>query len=199
MFFVLGASGSGKTSVLNKITLAADHVAYDFDDIGVPLGADKQWRQQATVQWLDKIVASGKESSSCLFGQLVLGEILACRSSEKLSSINVCFLDCDDATRVDRLKQRQSPADQHTLNWASWLRMHHEDPQWEQHVIKENGSRQLVFSRWDQHTSWDELANVYKLDTSDLSVEEVCQRVEKWVSQTNRINQLELRNGKMDR
>tara|TARA_B100000508_G_C11463138_1_gene280204 strand:- start:1783 stop:2334 length:552 start_codon:yes stop_codon:yes gene_type:complete len=182
MFFVLGASGSGKTSVLKKIKLAESHVAYDFDDIGVPQGADKQWRQQATAEWLDKIVASNKESGSCLFGQLVLGEILACCPSKKLSSINVCFLDCNDATRVARLKHRQSPVDQHTLNWASWLRMHHEDPQWEQHVIKENSLKQLNFSCWDQHTSWDELANVYKLDTSDLLIEEVCQQVEKWVS-----------------
>lgn len=45
-YFVAGANGSGKTAImldLKKILVDAV-VVYDFDDIGVPEGADKKWR-----------------------------------------------------------------------------------------------------------------------------------------------------------
>ena len=46
---------------------------YDFDDIGVPEGADKKWRQESTEKWLQKLLKEDKDA--CLLGQMVLGEI----------------------------------------------------------------------------------------------------------------------------
>lgn len=181
MYFIIGASGSGKTSVLDQIKLP-DYTLLDFDDIGVPENADMQWRQSSTEQWLVQILENYDESHTCLFGQMVLGEILACPSAKKLQEINVCFLDCDDVVRVERLQKRANmPINQHTLNWASWLRMHHHDPQWEQHVITGDAIATLDFSSWDRETSWEQLADIYYCDTTHLAINSVSSEIERWI------------------
>ncbi len=182
MYFILGASGSGKTTVLTQLDLPT-YQLFDFDDIGVPAQADTQWRQEATERWIAQVSAQGDDAVVCLFGQMVLGEILACRSAKQLKQIQVCFLDCDDQTRVQRLKNSaHKPVNQSTLNWAAWLRMHHHDPRWQQHVIKERASALLDFSSWDQEASWDGLADVSFLDTSLLSSQEVSAHITEWIT-----------------
>ena len=49
-YFIIGASGSGKTAIIPhlKKLLGNDMAVYDFDDSGVPDGADKKWRQEST-------------------------------------------------------------------------------------------------------------------------------------------------------
>lgn len=76
LYFVAGASGSGKTAVMShlKELLGDDIAVYDFDDIGVPDAADKKWRQESTEKWLQKLLSDGKDA--CLLGQIVLGEIM---------------------------------------------------------------------------------------------------------------------------
>lgn len=78
LYFIGGASGSGKTAVMPYLKeLLGDGIAvYDFDDIGVPDDADKKWRQESTKKWLQKLLSDGKDA--CLLGQIVLGEVLSC-------------------------------------------------------------------------------------------------------------------------
>ena len=73
LYFIGGASGSGKTAVMPhlKELLGDDIAVYDFDDIGVPEGADKKWRQESSKKWLQKLLRDGKDA--CLLGQIVLG------------------------------------------------------------------------------------------------------------------------------
>jgi len=70
-YFVAGASGSGKTAIIPDLKkILGDSIAvYDFDDIGVPDGADKKWRQESTDKWLQKLLSDGK--NACLLGQIV--------------------------------------------------------------------------------------------------------------------------------
>lgn len=181
MYFVIGASGSGKTAVLNQLNLPG-YMLLDFDDIGVPQNADMQWRQSATEQWLVKMLKHYDQAKTCLFGQMVLGEILACPSAQQLDNIYICFLDCDDTTRVARLQKRANmPITQDTLNWASWLRMHHHNPQWEQHVIKDNADALLDFSLWDNVKTWNQFAQIYYCDTTYLSLDAVTSEIKEWI------------------
>jgi uridine kinase len=64
LYFIGGASGSGKTAVMpNLKELLGDNIAvYDFDDIGVPEAADKKWRQESTEKWLQKLLSNEKET-----------------------------------------------------------------------------------------------------------------------------------------
>lgn len=181
-YFIGGASGSGKTAIMRELqTILSDEISvYDFDDIGVPEGADKKWRQESTEQWLQKLLLEGKDA--CLLGQIVLGEILACSSAKRMDKVNFCLLDVSDFERIQRLKKRNTyGADQNMLNWAAWLRMHHQDPQWSQHVLKENCWSGLDFGSWDQLELWGDKTNIALLDTTDCSIEGVAQKVANWI------------------
>lgn len=182
LYFISGASGSGKTAVVPylKELLKDDIAVYDFDDIGVPEGVDKKWRQESTEKWLQRLLNEGKDA--CLLGQIVLGEILACPSAKQIGEINFCLLDVSDFERIQRLKKRNTyGTDQNMLNWSSWLRMHTRDPQWMQHVLKEDCWDELSFSGWDQLVDWDNTASARIIDTTELSLNEVATNVAKWI------------------
>ena len=193
IYFVTGASGSGKTAVMpNLKELLGDNIAvYDFDDIGVPDDADKKWRQESTEKWLQKLLSDGKDT--CLLGQIVLGEILACPSAKQIDKVNFCLLDVSDFERIQRLQERntdvstearRAQVDQNMLNWSSWLRMHHQDPQWTPHVIQEDAVSHMDFSRLSALKSYEEVANVKILDTTELALHEVAQQLADWINHT---------------
>jgi ribosomal protein S18 acetylase RimI-like enzyme len=185
LYFIGGASGSGKTAVMPHLKeLLGDAIAvYDFDDIGVPNGADKKWRQESTEKWLKKLLSDSKDA--CLLGQIVLGEILACPSAKQIEKVNFCLLDVSDFERIQRLKKRNTYGiDQNMLNWSSWLRMHHLDPQWTPHVIQKDAANIMDFSPLSHLASYDKVATVKILDTTDLALYEVAQRLADWINHT---------------
>ncbi len=189
LYFIGGASGSGKTAVIPYLKeLWGDNIAiHDFDDIGVPEDADKKWRQESTEKWLQRLLSEGKDA--CLLGQIVLGEILACPSAKQIGKINFCLLDVRDFERIQRLKKRNTyGTDQNMLHWSSWLRMHHQDPQWMQHVLKENCWNGLSFSAWDNLVNWNNKASVRIIDTTELSLNEVATNVAKWIHEKDNKN-----------
>ena len=182
LYFIGGASGSGKTAVMPHLKkLLGDAIAvYDFDDIGVPEGADKKWRQESTEKWLQKLLSEGKDA--CLLGQIVLGEILACPSAKQIDKVIFCLLDVSDFERIQRLKKRNTyGADQNMLNWSAWLRMHHQDPQWMPHVIQEDAASPMDFSRLSALRTYEEIANIKILDTTNHALNEVAQELSDWV------------------
>ena len=170
LYFIGGASGSGKTAVMPhlKELLGGGIAVYDFDGIGVPEGADKKWRQESTEKWLQKLLADGKDA--CLLGQIVLGEILSCPSTKQIDKVNFCLLDVSDFERIQRLKKRNTyGTDQNMLNWSSWLRMHHQDPQWMPHVIREDAASHMDFSRLSALRTYEEVATIKIFDTTNLA------------------------------
>lgn len=184
LYIVGGSSGSGKTAIMPDLQrlLKASLRVYDFDDIGVPEGADKQWRQSSTEQWLKKLLENNEDA--CLLGQVVLGEIISCPTAKALGHINYCFLDVSDFERVQRLAiDREQEADQSILNWSSWLRMHHVNPHWVPHVITEGAWAGLDFSILSHLSTWDSVANVHYMDTTGLSIKDVANRVAEWVNE----------------
>jgi len=188
-YFIAGASGSGKTAIIHNLKkILGDTVSvYDFDDIGVPEGADKRWRQESTEKWLKKMLKENKDV--CLLGQIVLGEILACPSASKMGKVHFCLLDVNDFERIQRLKKRNTyGVDQNMLNWSSWLRMHHQDPQWMQHVLKEDSWQGLDFRQWDTLESWDSKANIKHLDTTEFSINQVAESISVWIAEINNKN-----------
>ncbi len=183
LYFIGGASGSGKTAIMSELQDILGHKieVHDFDDIGVPEAADKKWRQESTEKWLQKLLERGQDA--CLLGQIVLGEIFACPSAAKLSDINFCLLDVSDYDRIQRLKKRNTyGADQNMLNWSAWLRMHTHDPQWTQHVIKDDAWNGLHFSSWDREHTWPENVTTKFIDTTHLSIKEVAKHVSAWIN-----------------
>ncbi|WP_258075487.1 GNAT family N-acetyltransferase [Legionella pneumophila] len=185
LYFIGGASGSGKTAVMPylKEVLSEHFAVYDFDDIGVPEGADKKWRQESTEIWIKKLLSEGKDA--CLLGQMVLGEILGSPSARQIDKIHFCLLDVSDFERIQRLEKRNTyGADQNMLNWSAWLRMHHQDPKWAVQVIQESAASIMDFGRFNQLANYSDSANVLILDTTDLSLKELAWKIAEWIKST---------------
>ena len=68
IFFIGGASGSGKTAIqpiLSEI-IGRQISIFDFDDIGTPEHAGTSWRQQTTEKQLKQLLSH--EQHTCLLG-----------------------------------------------------------------------------------------------------------------------------------
>jgi hypothetical protein len=137
-----------------------DLAIHDFDEIGVPPGADAAWRRRANEDWVRRALDYQAQGMDMLLaGQTPLGELLEAPSAPRLEAISAWLLDCDDETRVTRLDARgpewltRSAAElQDYLNWAEWLRSHARE------------------------------RHVRVIDTSALSVEQVADELAAWIA-----------------
>ena len=123
LYLVTGASGSGKTACLDILRQRNPQVVwYDFDEVGVPASADKRWRHRTTEYWLERAIENqAKGLDTCINGNIILGEVLACPSAPEINRLAVCLLDCADVVRIDRLRARGSNgANMEMLCWAAW-------------------------------------------------------------------------------
>lgn len=179
IYFIIGASGSGKTVSLEPLkNLLPEFTLYDFDDIGVPDNADKKWRQEATEEWIKKLSSGSRLNDICLLGQMVPAEIVSSPSATNLDEIHIILLDCSDEVRVQRLRKRNTYGiNQNTLNWAAWLRMHCKDPTWEPDVIKESSSSHMLFSQWSQLVNWPKHVKISSIDTSFLTINQTAHSI----------------------
>ena len=184
MLFLTGASGSGKSASLPGLRAALPKMDWrDFDEFGVPSPCLREWRPLTTERWLQVGLENkqrGKDTG--IVGGAVMGEILACPSAPDIGEIHVALLDCHDVVRLDRLRKRGTHgATQEMLSWAAWLRVHAVDPQWRQDVIC---GVQLDAMRWERWTTWqrgDPRWRVHVLDSTDLSIDQVVDRIVAWV------------------
>ncbi len=166
----------------------ADLVPHDFDELGVPRGASRRWRQEATEEWTRRVIASPAVSRDTLIaGQTPLGEWLAVPSATALEGIAACLLDVSDQVRAERLRRRPSAIAPdrtqlgHLLAWASWHRSHAADPQWRQDVIRQGAWERMRWERWEHWQRGDRRWDVVRLDTSVAPVEETVEQLGRWI------------------
>src|SRR2546426_204768 len=105
LFKLTGSSCSGKTTLAyataGRVRLIAVH---DFDELGVPEGADLRWRHRMTEMWVRRALdCQALGIDLLLTGQSPLGEVLAVPSAPLLDGIAVCLVDVADEVRGVRL------------------------------------------------------------------------------------------------
>ncbi len=91
IFFITGTSGTGKSTLVDylKKDLAFAEV-HDFDEGGVPEGADEKWRKERTNEWLKKAKSyQQKNKSTVICGVSVPDEVE--NSPEYNKSLNVHY------------------------------------------------------------------------------------------------------------
>jgi hypothetical protein len=185
LFFVTGANGAGKTACMPELVrLLPNFTIYDFAEVGVPANLDALWRQETTEIWvrtyLEKYQAQGRHAVIC--GEAVFGEIWASPSIDQVDAWHACLLDCDDITRVDRLRGRGTfGPDMQILCWAAWLRVHSVDPAWCPEVIQSNSRPGM---RWDRMANCRRGNSIWRqeiIDTTHLSIEGVAEAIRAWV------------------
>ncbi len=185
LYFITGAEGSGKSACLLPLRRKFPLIAwYDFDEVGVPSFPTTAWRQRTTNFWVERALHHQHEQKDTgICGQAVLGEILACPSAPLINSIAVCFLDCGDLVRVDRMRaQGRTRVCQAQLNWASWQRMHIQDPQWEPDTIRDQAEPWLLWERWQDFQQGDPRWSAWVLDTTALSLSQVIDKISVWMA-----------------
>lgn len=193
LFLLFGSSAAGKTFVLDELRGRVAHLAlHDFDEIGVPRGADTAWRHRANEQWVRRALEYQEEETDLLLaGQTPFGELLAAPSAPRLEAISACLIDCDDETRVARLQARgpewfaRTAGDlQSYLHWAAWMREHAADPSWRTEVIRNEATEdEMSWSRWSGWTAADPRWRVRSIDTSALPVGQVATELVEWIEE----------------
>jgi RNase adaptor protein for sRNA GlmZ degradation len=137
LVILTGASGSGKTAIAK--TIEARHpsiTVFGFDTIGVPsaevmasFGSGYQpggaWQRAMTFEWLERIAPVLAENRDVLFeGQMRIAFIREALAASKIENARVLCVDCDDATRTQRLSHdRLQPelANESMMRWSRYL------------------------------------------------------------------------------
>ena len=192
LFLLFGASAAGKTFALKPLQdRVPDLAIHDFDEIGVPRRADTAWRHRANEEWVRRALDYQTAGTDLLLaGQTPFGELLATPSAPLLDAISACLIDCDDDTRVARIRSRgpewvvQSTGDvRDHLNWAEWMRRHASDPTWRTDVIRDSATEsEMDWMRWSDWTADDPRWRVHVLDTSSLPVDQVANELAEWIA-----------------
>jgi hypothetical protein len=186
-----GSSGAGKTAIRRFLTESEPGLiaglnlrSHDIDENGVPVGADSKWRQRTGEEWIKRALAYEREGVDLLLSaNLPLGEILAAPTAPQLDGIAACLIDCNDLTRVERLRARNHPSFTDERIWdfvlfAAWQRLHHADPAW---MLITSHSSEMSWDRWTSWTSEDPRWSVPTFDTSNETVEATASRVAEWI------------------
>lgn len=193
LFLLFGSSCAGKTFALRELRGRVGGLAiHDFDEIGVPAGADTGWRHRANERWLRRALDHQAEGVDVLLaGQTPLGELLATPSASRLKAVSACLIDCDDETRLARLRARGPEWLERTgghvqayLDWAAWMREHAADPTSRAEVIRDETTlHEMCWSRWSSWRADDPRWRVRVIDTSVLPVEDVARDLVDWIAE----------------
>ncbi|MFF7983157.1 hypothetical protein ACFZDK_29245 [Streptomyces sp. NPDC007901] len=169
LFKLTGSRCSGKTTLARSVADRLQQVAvHDFDEIGVPERADRQWRHRMTEHWVRRALAYRSRGIDLLLtGQSPLGEVLATPSAPLLDGIAVCLIDVADEDRRDRLAGRwDAGAVNAFLGWAAWHRGHAQDPRHRPDVVTNDCWPDMVWHRWTGWTAEDPRWCTHLLDTT---------------------------------
>lgn len=182
-----GSSCSGKSTLAFAMADRFDSlVVHDFDEVGVPEGADRAWRHRTLIHWIDVALAEQAQGRDLLLtGQSPLGEVLAVPRATELEGIAVCLLDVADDVRRDRLVARDggfwSEQDiENFIGWANWHRRHAADPQHApQVIIDPDGPMQ--WQRWLSWTAAHPDWNTHVIDTTGFDQQTSADQLAAWM------------------
>lgn len=193
LFLAFGSSGSGKTFALDALRARRPDLAiHDFDEIGVPPGAEKAWRHRGNEAWLRRALDYQEAGTDLLLaGQTPFGELLATPSAPRVEAISACLVDCDDETRITRLQARgpewyarSAGRLQDYLHWAEWMRRHARDPSWKPDVLRHpDTEEEMRWERWSDWRAGDPRWRVEVIDTSALLVGQTADALATWVAE----------------
>ena len=137
IFFVTGASGTGKTTLIenlkNKFKQNSNWNFLHFDSIGVPsleemikeFGSGENWQKETTYKWIERILQKYQENDFIVFeGQVNLKFIKDGFEKNNFSDYKIILIDCNEEVIEKRLNKRNQP-ELFTDDMKNWLRFLH--------------------------------------------------------------------------
>jgi dephospho-CoA kinase len=135
IYFVIGASGSGKTTILKDLENEnnENYLYCYFDSVGVPsneemihkFGSGENWQKEITKYWVKKIKKEYLNTKSVILdGQIRPSFIEEACSENNINNYEVILFDCSDEIRKKRLIERghSELVTEQMMNWAKYLR-----------------------------------------------------------------------------
>jgi hypothetical protein len=193
LFLLFGASSAGKTTLLDGLRRRRlpRLVVHDHDEIGVPPAPDTAWRQRTTEDWLRRVLDyEARGVDVVLAGQTPFAELFAEPSAPLLAGAAGCLVDCDDDTRLRRLRERRAvepwwrttpySLDDY-LAWAELMRRHVDDPQHGLWVVQENAWPEMQWDRLVGLSTDDPRWRTHTIDTTKAPPEESTADLVAWI------------------
>lgn len=107
MYLISGVSGVGKTAVMRELKslLVAPYEIHDFDERGVPAGADHAWRLKETRYWIELGEKKEQEGIVLIVCGFVNPEEIASMAGDS-SKVQTILLDAEPTIIEERLRNR---------------------------------------------------------------------------------------------
>ena len=133
LYFVIGASGVGKTTATNALKKRRPDIIFrHFDPIGAPpveqivnkSVSGEEWQRQMTIEWVKRIKAESLDHGPVILdGQTRQSFIEEACGMEGLSDYKIILFHCEDGVRDARVIGRGHPelANSKMANWAKHL------------------------------------------------------------------------------
>lgn len=136
IFFLIGSSGSGKTTVAklieakkipNIMVLYSDSIKPPtLDEMVKEYGSTEEWQRKNTIKWVKEIKEKYLEKNNILFDIQSRPSFIneACKNNE-LSDYKIVLFDCSNEERKKRLTEGRNQPDLATdrmMDWARYLR-----------------------------------------------------------------------------
>jgi RNase adaptor protein for sRNA GlmZ degradation len=165
LFLLTGSAGSGKSAVLHELANRNEGwILLDLDDARPPAGAGASWWRTLLAEHVARSLREGTTGQdTILAGWTSRAELEEIPGASGLR-IAVCLLDCDDRVRLARIERRVASG-----TWRT-----HRPEELDEYVRVAASMRSAATER------------AYVVDTTDLSVSEVADAVERWMAEQRR-------------
>ena len=132
IFFLTGASGVGKTSLVNHLEgndPKQQFAYFHFDRIGIPsaeeMGDPQVWQEKATYDWIAKLVELAPQKPLLFEGSTNMDFIQSTFEKLGYNAYQIVLIDCEEDTMTHRLiHERDQPelVNEDMKNWLKYLR-----------------------------------------------------------------------------